>query len=437
MKRKLLENLKEWKNKVGRKPLIIQGARQVGKTYLLKQFGESCYENTVYVNFDRLEPDIERLFSGSIEPSRIIEFLSIKYSTTIKPGKTLLIFDEIQELPRALTSLKYFYEDSPEYHVVAAGSLLGVALHRGTSFPVGKVDFLRLDPLSFEEFCWALNLEDKLGYIRSNLADGSLFSEELSDAFDKYITIGGMPEAVMEWLQTKDIKRVERVLRAILDGYRNDFSKYADATLAERINQVWQSIPSQFAKESKKFVYGVIKSGARAREYELAIAWLEDAGLVSKIHSVGRGDKLPLSAYSDISAFKLYVLDIGLLRVMTHLSPSDILSQLFSQFGGLFAEQYVLQQILKYHPYYWTSGAQSEVDFVIQYGSEIVPIEVKSGTNVKAKSLRVYRDKYNPPLAIRFSMQPLKTNGGLLRIPLYYIWLLDDLITHKKVAELA
>lgn len=431
MKRKLQDSLKEWKNKTERKPLIIQGARQVGKTYLLKQFGSECYENVVYVNFDRLEPDIERLFSGSIEPTRIIDFLSIKYSTPIMPGKTLLIFDEIQELPRALASLKYFYEDAPEYHVVAAGSLLGVALHRGTSFPVGKVEFLRLDPLSFEEFCWAQGLEEKLEYIQKNLTEGELFSQDLSDAFDKYIAIGGMPEAVTEWLQSKDIKKVERVLRAILDGYRNDFSKYADATQAERINQVWQSIPSQFAKESKKFIYGAVKQGARAREYELAITWLEDAGLVHKIHAVSRGDMLPLSAYSDASAFKLYILDIGLLRVMARLSPADILSHLFSQFGGLFAEQYVLQQISHYNPYYWTSGAQSEVDFVIQYNSHIIPIEVKSGTNVKAKSLRVYRDRYSPPLAARFSMKPLKTDNNLLNIPLYYIWLFDTLVRPK------
>ncbi len=437
MKRKLLENLKEWKDKQGRKPLIIQGARQVGKTYLLKQFGETYYENTVYINFDRSEPDIERLFSGSIEPSRIVDFLAIKYSTVIKPGKTLIILDEIQELPRALASLKYFYEDAPEYHVVAAGSLLGVALHRGTSFPVGKVEFLHLDPLSFEEFCWAQGLEEKMQYVRNNLSEGELFGQDFSDAFDKYIAIGGMPEAVTEWHQSKDIKKVERVLRAILDGYRNDFSKYADTTQAERINQVWQSIPSQFAKESKKFVYGAVKSGARAREYELAITWLEDAGLVHKIHSVARGDKLPLSAYSDISAFKLYLLDIGLLRVMAHLSPADILSHLFSQFGGLFAEQYVLQQISRYDPYYWTSGAQSEVDFVVQYDSKIIPIEVKSGNNVKAKSLRVYRDRYSPSFAVRFSMKPLKMDDGLLNVPLYYSWLLEELLANEEIAEFA
>ena len=431
MKRKLMSELIHWRdNNKRRKPLVLEGARQVGKTYLLQQFGEQCYDDVIYVNFDRLDPDVAELFSGSINPTRIIDFLAIKYSTPIEPGRTLLIFDEVQELPRALASLKYFAEEAPEYHIVAAGSLLGVALHSGTSFPVGKVDFLKLEPLSFEEFCWASGFEDKMDFIRQDVSRGAGFADELSDEFRKYLIIGGMPEAVLEWLDTKDMNRVDTVLQNILTSYSNDFSKYTDPTQAERIRQVWQSIPSQFAKETRKFVYGVARPGARAREYELAISWLVDAGLVRKVHAVSRGDELPLAAYQDIQTFKLYLLDVGLLRVMSGLSSGDLAGtdDVFSQFDGLFAEQFVLQQLAAHTLYYWTSGAQSEVDFVAQKNGKIIPIEVKSGDNVKAKSLRVYRDKYKPELAVRFSAKPLESNQGLLNIPLYYSWLFDQLV---------
>lgn len=430
MKRKLLDKLEQWKRRDDRKPLILRGARQVGKTYLLRQFGDKCYQNTIYLNFDRIDSDTARLFDGSIEPKRIIEFLSIKFSTTIDSEKTLLIFDEIQEVPRALTSLKYFMEEAPEYHIVAAGSLLGVALHEGTSFPVGKVEFMHLEPLSFEEFCWAIGLEAKLNFTIKDIDNSQVFSEDLADALQKYMIIGGMPEAVANWQKTKDINQVDKILSNILLAYKNDFNKYADTTTAERIGQVWQSIPSQFARESGKFVYGVIKNGARAREYELAITWLEDAGLIRKIYLVTRGDKLPLSIYRDIQSFKIYLLDIGLLRVMSGLLSSDMtsVSKLFQQSNGLFVEQFILQQISHRDPYYWSSGATSEVDFVIQANSQILPIEVKSGTNVKAKSLQVYRDKYQPRLAVRFSMKDLELNNGLLNIPLYYAWRFDELL---------
>ena len=436
MKRKLMSELIRWRdNTRPRKPLILEGARQVGKTYLLQQFGKHYYDNVVYVNFDRLDSDITELFSGSVSPTRIIDFLSIKYSTPIEPGKTLLIFDEVQELPRALASLKYFAEEVPEHHIVAAGSLLGVALHSGTSFPVGKVDFMRLEPLSFEEFCWANGLENQMDFIRTDILRGVGFADELSDEFRKYLVIGGMPEAVLEWTDTKDMNRVDAILKNILTSYSNDFSKYTDPAQAERIRQVWQSIPSQFAKETHKFVYGVVRSGARAREYELAIGWLVDAGLVRKVHAVSRGDELPLSAYQDIQTFKLYLLDVGLLRVMSGLSSGDLVGadDVFGQFDGLFAEQFVLQQLSAHNLYYWRSGAESEVDFVVQKNGKIIPIEVKSGENVKAKSLRVYRDKYEPELAVRFSMKPLENNQGLLNIPLYYSWLFDQLLESTDI----
>ena len=433
MQRKLIHDLCRWKTNSSRKPLVLEGARQVGKTYLLQQFGRERYKHTVYVNFDRLDPDIAELFAGAIHPARIIDFLAVKYSTAIVPGETLIIFDEVQELPRALASLKYFAEDAPEYHIVAAGSLLGVTLHPGTSFPVGKVDFLRLEPLSFEEFCWALGLMDKMEYMRQDLQQNNLFKDELTDAFWQYMAVGGMPRAVVEWLDSKNMAAVDEILTGILHSYRNDFSKHTDPLQAERMNLIWQSIPAQFAKEHRRFVYGVARPGARAREYELSIAWLVDAGLVRKVYSVSSGDKLPLEAYKDIQAFKLYLLDLGLLRVLSGLSSGDIIGSddLFRQFGGMFAEQYVLQQLADRTMYYWTSGAQSEVDFVTQLKGGIVPIEVKSGMNVKGKSLRVYRERYRPELSIRCSMRDIEHNDGLLNVPLYQLWLLDELIERK------
>jgi predicted AAA+ superfamily ATPase len=435
MERKLMANLLKWKKGKSRRPLILEGARQVGKTYLLKSFGASYYKNTVYVNFDNLETDVQELFMGAVQPSRIIDFLAIKFSTVINPIDTLIIFDEIQELPRALTSLKYFAEEAPEYHVVAAGSLLGVALHPGTAFPVGKVDFLRLEPLSFEEFCWASGMKNKMSYTLEDVESNNNFRSELNDNFQQYMVVGGMPRAVSEWLDSKDMNAVDEVLRSITNAYKNDFSKHTDPTQAERMNLIWQSIPSQFTKENRRFIYGLARPGARAREYEMSIAWLSDAGLIRKVYNVSSGDKLPLSAYKDLQTFKLYLLDVGLLRVLSGLSSGDLISSndLFSQFNGMFAEQYVLQQLSGYDLYYWTSSAQSEVDFVVQIDGSIIPMEVKSGENVKAKSLRVYREKYNPDISIRFSVKGIEYNNGLLNIPLSQIWLLENLLElHRR-----
>ena len=431
MKRKLMSDLVNWKKSKAHKPLIIEGARQVGKTYLLKAFGKEHFNETVYVNFDNLDKDIEQLFDGAIDPKRIIEFLSIKFSTVINPNDTLIIFDEVQELPRALTSLKYFAENTPEYHIIAAGSLLGVTLHQGTSFPVGKVDFLRLEPLSFEEFCWAAGLNDKMEYTLKDIKVNNNFKNEFADVFRQYSIVGGMPRAVAEWIDSKDVNRVDEILNGIIISYKNDFSKHTNPVQSERMNLVWQSIPSQFAKENRRFIYGLARRGARAREYEMSISWLADAGLVRKVYAVNRGDKLPLSAFKDLQAFKLYFLDIGLLRILSGLSSSDFAGSqdLFTHYNGMFAEQFVLQQLYTYQMYYWSSGAQSEVDFVTQLNGLIIPIEVKSGENVKAKSLKVYREKYSPVLSIRFSMKDIEYNSGLLNIPLYQIWLFENLVS--------
>lgn len=429
-----MEDLVEWRSRRGRMPLILEGARQVGKTYLLKRFGDDYFDNTVYVNFDNPDADITELFAGKVEPKRIVEFLSLKYATTIDPDNTLIIFDEIQENTRALTALKYFNESASEYHIVASGSLLGIALHSGTSFPVGQVDHLRLEPMDFEEYLWALGKEEKADYIRENPEDKQItFGDELKDDLYHYLSIGGMPKAVLEWTTQHDFESVERILHAILADYQNDFTKHNDNTTAEKMRYVWQSIPSQFAKENHKFVYGVAREGARAREYEFAIQWLVDAGLVRKVNLTSSGRHLPLSAYQDLRVFKLYLLDVGLLRVLSKLSPSAIIGNddVFRQYGGAFAEQYVLQQIQtrgrRDDVFYWTGSQISEIDFVTTYADNVVPIEVKSGENVRAKSMRVFRDEYDPKLSVRFSMLPLEYNKGLLNIPLYNTFLLDGL----------
>lgn len=418
-----MTKLKQWREKGGRKPLILQGARQSGKTYLLKQFGRENFTNTVYLNFEQMGSDLEELFTGTISPSRLINFLAIKTNSKIMPEKTLIIFDEVQELPRALTALKYFYEEAPEYAMVAAGSFLGVALHQGTSFPVGKADFLELQPLDFEEFLWAMGVgAEKL----QQAGENNLFDEELKDYLRQYLVIGGMPEAVTKWAKNRDIEEVNSVLNAILTAYRHDFSKHAQANMVERINQIWQSIPAQLFRENKKFIYGVVKEGARAREYELALQWLIDAGLVRRVDLLKTGDKLPLKAYVDTKSYKLYFLDVGLLRVHSGAQSEVIINNetIFKEYGGSFAEQFVLSELKagKNEVYYWSGGAMSEVDFVIGWGKNIIPIEVKSGTNTKAKSLKVYREKYRPKLSVRFSLLHQNYKDGLVNIPLYKSW---------------
>jgi predicted AAA+ superfamily ATPase len=348
-------------------------------------------------------------------------------------------------MPKALTALKYFAEDASQYAIVSAGSLLGVALgHQGISFPVGKVDFLRLEPMDFEEFAIALGEKQKIEDIRKSLNNKEplLFKEELKDAFRQYLAIGGMPEAVDLWIKTKDIKEVDRILVSILSSYKDDFGKYSNPALSNKIEQIWNNIPAQFAKENHKFIYGVVRESARARDYEFVISWLVNSGLAHKVHLCGVGDKLPLSAYQNINDFKLYVVDIAILRVLSKLDSGLVIGAdaIWSQFGGAFAEQFVLQQLFSQGldaQYYWVGGisdeskikkGRSEVDFLVATKNSIIPIEVKSGENVKAKSLRVFRDKYNPKLSVRFSLKDLQYNEGLLNIPLYMSFLFQDLI---------
>ena len=435
MYRKIITELEKWKNKKNRLPLILKGARQVGKTWILQEFGKKYFDDTLYINFENAG-NIVDLFQNNIEPSRIIEYLSAINHKKIQPEKTLIIFDEIQELPRALTALKYFAEEAPEYAICCAGSLLGVFLHDKVSFPVGKVDFLELRPLDFEEFLIANGEQMLIDIIKKdNLKQiPDLISDKLKDYLKKYFVIGGMPRAVKTWIEEKDFELVEQVQKGILESYERDFSKHTDSNTATKIQYVWDSIPSQLAKENKKFIYGVVKEGARAREYENSINWLKDTGIIKVVNRVKCGDKQPLKAYEDLKAFKIYLLDVGLLRVLCELPYETILDRdaIYNEFNGLLTEQFVLQElgnIKKINTiYYWSNEFQSEVDFVFAYKNLIVPIETKAGINVKAQSLKVYMKEYKPKFAIRYSLLNLKYDNNILNIPLYAIWNTENYI---------
>lgn len=429
MYRKIIIELKEWKNKKDRLPLILKGARQVGKTWILQEFGKEYFDDVLYINFENAG-NISSIFEGNIEPKRIIEYLSAIHHKKIEPEKTLIIFDEIQELPRALTSLKYFAEQTPEYAICCAGSLLGVFLHDQVSFPVGKVDFLELQPLDFEEFLIANNEKELINLIIENKLEKlpDLITDKLKDYLKKYFVIGGMPRAVNTWIEEKDFELVERVQRGILEAYERDFSKHTDNSTATKIQYVWNSIPSQLAKENRKFIYGVVKDGARAREYENSINWLKDTGLIRVVNRVKCGDKQPLKAYEDLKAFKIYSLDIGLLRVLCELPYETIINgdAIYNEFNGLLTEQFVLQE-LKNIPkintiYYWSNEFQSEVDFVFAYKNLIIPVEAKAGVNVRAQSLKIYMKEYNPKFALRYSLLNITFDKSILNIPLYFIW---------------
>jgi predicted AAA+ superfamily ATPase len=426
MKRELIQSLINWKGKVDRKPLILRGARQVGKTWLMKEFGKSFYENIAYVNFESAK-SLHRIFESGFDAEKLLIALKIETGTNIVPHNTLIILDEIQECEAALTSLKYFQENANQYHIIAAGSLLGVSMHQNRSFPVGKVDFLDLYPLSFQEFLIAVNEEPLLELLRNkqwDLITG--FKSKFIDLLKQYYFVGGMPEVVLTFILQKDMHLVRQKQLDILTAYEQDFSKHAPHEIVPRIRLVWQSLPAQLAKENKKFVYGSLKKGARAREFEMAIEWLMNAGIV---HKVSRCNKpgLPLIAYASLSDFKLYVLDVGLLGAMGNLSAATILDEqaLFEEFKGTMSEQYVLQQLktMNHLPiYYWTAeNATAEVDFVIQYENKVIPIEVKASENLKAKSLRIYHDKYNPAMSIRSSLSDYREESWLTNLPLYAI----------------
>lgn len=430
MYRMAMEQLQKWKTKKRRKPLIIRGARQVGKTWLMKEFGASEYKSAVYINFDSNER-MKALFECSLEVERLITGLELYAGHKIDPESTLLIFDEVQEVPRALTSLKYFNEDAPQYQIVCAGSLLGVALHQGTSFPVGKVEFLDLYPLSFFEFMIAMDKERYVELLRKGDFDmATAFKQDYIELLKHYYYVGGMPEAVQAFADNRDFNEVREIQRRILEAYEQDFSKHAPNEAVPRIRMLWNSIPAQLAKENKKFIYGLIKEGSRAKEYELAMLWLTDCGLVHKVHRVTT-PSLQLKAYEDLKAFKLFLVDVGLLSCMVGLRQDVLLdgNELFKEFKGALTEQYVLQQlktIKGLNIYYWTADrGTAEVDFVIDNGSEVIPVEVKAEVNLQAKSLKVYRDKFQPKLSIRTSMADYKREDWLLNLPL---WATENII---------
>ncbi len=425
MERAIYQQLKEWKNSPTRKPLILEGARQVGKTYILKEFGSQEYDNLVYINCDNNDK-ISTIFSDYDIP-RIIRSLSAISSESIVPGKTLIVLDEIQEINKGLASLKYFYENAPEYHIAVAGSLLGITLHEGSSFPVGKVDILHLYPMDFEEFLLAMGKENLVEIMRSRDWQtlnplGSLYEELLR----QYYFTGGMPEAVASYIQSQDIWTVRNIQEKILIAYRNDISKHAPINQVQRINMVWKSIPSQLARDNKKFIYGAIKKGARAKEFEVAIQWLIDAGLIHKVSRIKKAT-IPLSFYEDVSAFKLFMLDCGLLGAMSQTPPEQILigNNIFEEYKGAFSENYVLQQLLciprTYIYYYNNENSTMEIDFVVQHKTSIIPIEVKAEENLRAKSLRQYVQD-NPGLhGFRFSMSPYREQEWLTNVPLYAV----------------
>ena len=432
MKRNLMKSLKEWKNSPYRKPLILSGARQVGKTWLMKEFGRTEYTNTVYVNFDQ-DINAAGLFEGSINPDRIILGLRALSGMEIDPDNTLIIFDEVQEAPRALTSLKYFCEEAPQYSIIAAGSLLGVALHAGTSFPVGKVDRMHLYPLNFQEFLYAMG-EDAVAEILQTKDQRmiTVLREKLSDLLRQYYYVGGMPEAVNYYKDNKEFTGVRQIQKNLLAYYQQDFSKHAEPRLTERLNLVWSSIPAQLAKENRKFIYGQVRQGARAKDFELAIQWLSDCGLIHVIHRVTKPG-YPLKAYEDLNAFKIYLLDVGLLGAMADLSSNTIVegNRIFTEFKGALAEQYVLQELIAedhLNPmYYSAENSRMEIDFIVQKGDEVIPIEVKAEENLRAKSLRSYCEKYKPKTAVRFSMSDYREQDWMVNVPLYEInWLIEQ-----------
>ncbi len=421
-----MQELVNWKNKSDHKPLIIRGARQVGKTWLMKNFGEREYMQTAYVNFEQSKL-LKTLFTDNFDIQRIITAIQIETGVQIDTENTLIIFDEIQEAPGALTSLKYFYENAPQYNIIAAGSLLGVALKNKISFPVGKVEFLDLYPLSFKEFLLALNQQPLLKLLESK--DWILiksFREKYIQHLRQYYYIGGMPEAVFSFSKQNNYNEVRAIQKRILLAYEHDFSKHAPNEIVPRIRMIWNSIPAHLARENKKFIYRAVKQGARAKDYELALSWLIDCGLAHKVCRVSKPG-FPLKAYEDFGAFKLFVVDTGLLSAMVNIDIKTLIegNVIFTEFKGALTEQFVLQQLKTLQDidiYYWSAEkSSSEIDFLVQQAGKIIPIEVKAEENLQAKSLKMFYQKYNPKSAIRTSMSDYRKDNWLINIPLYAI----------------
>ena len=433
MYRYKIQELVEWKNSKTRKPLIIRGARQVGKTWLMKEFGEKYYEKYAYINLDD-NNRMRQLFDGDFDIERIINGLKIESGVNIEKENTLIIFDEVQEVPKALTSLKYFFEKANQYHIVAAGSLLGVAMHSGTTFPVGKVEFLDLHPLSFKEFLLALGENELVKLINElNIELINVFSDKYRNYLKEYTYIGGMPEVVDLYKNNKDLKEVRNIQTRLLNAYEQDFSKHAPNNVVPRIRQLWNNIPTQLAKENKKFIFGLVKEGARAREYEIALSWLIDCGLVYQINRVN-DCKVPLSAYQDFSAFKLYLLDVGLLCALANIDDKTILegNEIFVEFKGALAEQYVLEELKENADipiFYWSSQKGiAELDYLVQIEGHNIPVEVKASENLQAKSLKRFIEKYETKINIRTSMSNYKKEEHITNIPLYLIGEIEKII---------
>lgn len=424
MERILLNELVKWKNSSNRKPLIIQGARQVGKTWLMKTFGKTAFQQVIYLNFESSER-LKNLFVPDFNIQRILSVIEIESNQKIDAVNCLLVFDEVQEAEKGLTALKYFYEEAPGYFIIAAGSLLGVSLQKNNSFPVGKVDFLQLYPLSFMEFLH--NTGDTM--LAKELANKnwevvSSFHKKLVEKLRLYYFIGGMPEAVASYIENNDLKTVRGIQQKIIIGYENDFAKHAPNEIVPKIRMVWQSLISQLAKENKKFIYGQIKKGSRAKDFEIAINWLVDAGLVLKVSRIEK-PMLPLNAYAEFDSFKLFLLDVGLLNTIGDIDQKILLEKnnILTQFKGALTEQYVCQQLkMKTALFYWSvANSLAEIDFIIQDKNEIIPIEVKAEENLKSKSLKVYVEKFSPKIALRTSMNAYREESWLINIPLYAI----------------
>lgn len=431
MYRYAINDLIAWKNSPNHMPLIIKGARQVGKTWLMQEFGKIQYEKVAYISFDS-NPRLDTLFQKDLNVKRLLDGLNIEVGFNITPKDTLIIFDEIQENPLALTSLKYFSENAPEYDIVAAGSLLGVAHHKGTGFPVGKVEYLNLYPLSFKEFLLAMDEKQILAIVDKNDFEmQKVFKERFIDLLRRYCYVGGMPKAVLSFSEKQDYNLVRKIQKNILDDYEGDFSKHIPPEQVERTRLLWNAIPSQLVKENKKCVYGKIKQGARAKDFEIALNWLIDSGLVHKVSRVTEPN-MPLKAYEDVSAYKLFLLDVGLLGAMNDLDSRSLLEndKLFNDYNGAVTEQYVLQEFKTLGDlpvFYWASN-RAELDFLIQYKNNIIPVEAKATVNLQAKSLKSFRQKYEPKISIRTSLADYEENNGLFNIPLYDIENVKEII---------
>ena len=427
MKRERLVDLLRWKDSPYRKPLLVRGARQVGKTWLLREFGRVAYKQCVYINFEDA-PRLQSLFADDFDLDRILRIIQIELKTKVVPEDTLIIFDELQAAERAITSLKYFCEKAPQLHLAAAGSLLGVALHEQVSFPVGKVDFLDLEPMSFAEYLTAVGEGELLELVNAlDWKAVGYFNVRLIEQLKHYLFVGGMPEAVSCYVQSRDFEDVRHIQTRILTAYEADFSKHAPVESVPRIRMVWQSIPSQLAKENRKFLYGALKEGGRAKEFELAIQWLLDCGLVVKCHRVEKPG-MPLAAYQNLTAFKLFLADVGLLSAKTGLDSRTLIegNRIFEEFKGVLTEQYVLQQ-LRHLPNdfigYWANDkSTAEVDFLLQSKGRVIPIEVKAGESLQSKSFKFFCEKYRPETAVRTSLSDYREEPWMINLPLYAIW---------------